>query len=51
MWVNNYLGPKKTRPIPGCVVRKVREAFPEENSHKVGFRQAYYDCAADVADV
>lgn len=36
-WVHGYLGIGNRRPIPSCVVKKVRSAFPEESGEYLGF--------------
>lgn len=37
-WIHGYLGIGNRRPIPSCVVKKVRSAFPDPQGQYVGFR-------------
>nr|NP_001079810.1 uncharacterized protein LOC379500 [Xenopus laevis]AAH54320.1 MGC64596 protein [Xenopus laevis] len=49
-WIHGFLGPKHRRPIPSCVVRKVRNIFLEHNNRYTGFYVSSDYCAADMAD-
>uniref|UniRef100_A0A8C5QLR2 P2X purinoreceptor 7 intracellular domain-containing protein n=1 Tax=Leptobrachium leishanense TaxID=445787 RepID=A0A8C5QLR2_9ANUR len=43
MWVYGYLGPRRRRPIPACVVKHIREAFPSPDNTYMGFIYANSD--------
>ncbi|XP_044130704.1 uncharacterized protein LOC122923908 [Bufo gargarizans] len=38
-WVHGYLGIGNRRPIPSCVVNKVRTCFPDPDSEYTGFKE------------
>ncbi|XP_068098384.1 uncharacterized protein [Hyperolius riggenbachi] len=44
-WVHGYLGRGERRPIPSCVVNKVRQAFPDPEGQYAGFKQSNEDAA------
>ncbi|XP_069585064.1 uncharacterized protein [Ranitomeya imitator] len=37
-WIHGYLGAGNRRPIPSCVVHKVRFAFPDDDDEYMGFK-------------
>ncbi|CAJ0967696.1 unnamed protein product, partial [Ranitomeya imitator] len=37
-WIHGYLGAGNRRPIPACVVNKVRFAFPDDDHEYMGFK-------------
>uniref|UniRef100_A0A8C5MLY1 P2X purinoreceptor 7 intracellular domain-containing protein n=1 Tax=Leptobrachium leishanense TaxID=445787 RepID=A0A8C5MLY1_9ANUR len=43
MWVYGYLGPRRRRPIPSCVVQHIRAAFPSPDNIYLGFIDANAD--------
>ncbi|CAJ0921566.1 unnamed protein product [Ranitomeya imitator] len=45
-WIHGFLGKGNRRPIPSCVVKLVREAFPEEHQEYMGFK-LHYDNPAE----
>ncbi|XP_068733080.1 P2X purinoceptor 7-like [Montipora capricornis] len=42
-WVHGVLGRKNRRVIPGCVVKAIRNEFPEESGEYAGFKPAEID--------
>ncbi|XP_077148997.1 uncharacterized protein LOC143809925 [Ranitomeya variabilis] len=39
-WIHGYLGAGNRRPIPSCVVTKVRFAFPDDDDEYMGFKHS-----------
>jgi len=39
-WAHGSLGKKRRRVIPACVVKTIRETFPEDDGDYVGFKEA-----------
>ncbi|KAM8934246.1 uncharacterized protein RCH25_004686 [Pelodytes ibericus] len=39
-WVHRFLGTKTRRPIPACVVRSIRNAYPDPPEYYTGFIMA-----------
>ncbi|XP_053575410.1 P2X purinoceptor 7-like [Bombina bombina] len=42
-WIHDYLGPKERKPIPSCMVKSIRLAFPAPDNVYVGFHYADED--------
>ena len=42
-WVHGVLGKKDPRVIPACVVKAIRNEFPEESGEYAGFKPAEID--------
>jgi hypothetical protein len=38
-WTYGYLGRNQRRTVPACVVRKLRERFPEKDGNYVPFKE------------